>query len=92
MPPPKSKLQPRLFFIKNSFEDVLEYFNKDQLEYFFRCKEKDKELLKYKNSIKFKNEEAKQHMYLTKVEPFNAAKRERKDDRMAIPNCVDLVN
>jgi len=50
LPPPKTKIQPRLFFIKN--DEVTEYFNQEQLDYTFRNREKNNEILKYKKTIK----------------------------------------
>ena len=69
MPPPKSFDHPRLILIKNNVG--YEYFNKDQLAYFFRCKNKDRELLRSSKSIRTENEDAVSHMFLRKAKNFD---------------------
>ena len=69
LPPPKTIAHPRLFLIKN---DVgYEFYNKDQLEYLFRCANKDKHLINSKKPVKIDNEEAISHMFLRKSLEFN---------------------
>ena len=43
LPPPKTTAHPRLFMVKNDIG--YEYYNKEQLEYLFRCRHKDGELI-----------------------------------------------
>jgi hypothetical protein len=62
LPPPKSMAHPRLFMIKN--EMGVEYLNQNQLEYLFRCKNKDSEKIKTNNAIKINNEDAISHMFV----------------------------
>jgi hypothetical protein len=44
LPPPKSVAHPRLFIIKNDGKECYEYLNAEQLEYLFRCRQKDAKL------------------------------------------------
>lgn len=69
LPPPKTVAHPRLFMIKN---DVgYEYFNKEQLEYMFRCNSKQLELISSKKNIKIDNEDASSHMFLKRMTEFD---------------------
>lgn len=70
LPPPKSIPHPRLFMIK---DDVgYEFLNYDQLKYFFRCKNKDKDTIKTKKEIKINNEDAISHLFIKKYTNFNS--------------------
>ena len=70
LPPPKSMAHQRLFLIKN---DVgYEYYNKEQLEYLFRCISKDKELLLTHKDITVENERATSHLWMRKTKKFDA--------------------
>ena len=70
LPPPKSMAHPRLFYIKNDMG--VEYFNKEQLEYLFRCKRKDQALMNSSTNIKYCNEDAISHVFLRSKLPFDA--------------------
>lgn len=68
LPPPKTIAHPRLFLIKN---DVgYEFLNKEQLEHFFRCANKDKDLIVSKKQVKIDNEDAISHLFMRKLTPF----------------------
>lgn len=70
LPPPKSVAHPRLFLIKN---DVgYEYLNQEQLEYLFRCRHKDNELIQSRRQIKVDNEDAMSHLFMRKTKKFDA--------------------
>lgn len=65
LPPPKTIAHPRLFLIKN---DVgYEFQNAEQLEYLFRCSNKDQGLIKSKKSIRVDNEDAISYLFMRKT-------------------------
>ena len=49
LPPPKTVGHPRLFLVRSN--GATEFSNKDQLEYFLRCQEKDEDIKKTKSQI-----------------------------------------
>lgn len=101
LPPPKTIAHPRLFMIKNDGQVGYEYLNYEQLEYQFRCRHKDTELVQStRNEITLDGEKAISHFFLKK---YNGAKPGKTQlptytqgltdiDIPRIPQSVELVN
>ena len=70
LPPPKTVAHPRLFLVREN--GATEYMNEEQLEYLFMCNEKSQDVIVRKKGISVDNEKAQSHLYLRKIEAFNA--------------------
>mmetsp|Transcript_30767 Transcript_30767/g.30254 ORF Transcript_30767/g.30254 Transcript_30767/m.30254 type:complete len:391 (+) Transcript_30767:115-1287(+) len=62
LPPPKSMWHPRIFRIHRGMGT--EYMNKEQLEYLFRCKQKDPAMINSSTKIRYDSEEAVSHIFM----------------------------
>jgi len=87
LPPPKTIAHPRLFLIKNDIG--YEFSNAEQLEYLFRCTNKDQTLIRSKKPIRVDNEDAMSHLFMRKTQDFDPNKA---IDMPKIPQTVELVN
>ena len=81
LPPPKTVAHPRLFLIKQDGSGGCEFFNREQLEYLFRCRKKEAT----KKLIKVDNEEVRSHMFMKKGEKFEAARGLPKEGQPKMP-------
>ena len=94
LPPPKSMDHPRLFMIKNDGESGFEYFNKEQLTYMFRCRDKNAEnyVQASRNQVDIDGEQATSHFFLAKSATMNENNMIAEVDTAKLPQSVELVN